>query len=396
MVHPAQLPGPGPPAVVRDHRRHDVQLRHRAALHPDRARSSAWPTGSPRASSSSAPARSTSSSPTTGQPRRQDQGPDQHRQQRRGLRRGAARRHLHRHRGGRAAGSTTPREKSATASSANGNQSDAVDFFSASPRAGFVWKVAPTVQVFGNASHAYEPPAAARADRARPDRRQPRPARRAEVLAVRGGHPRQRGRAARLGRLGLRHRAVGRDPERERPALPGRPVHDPALPQHRPLAPHRRRGGRRPAAGEGHPVADRARPRRRHPAGARRLYVVALRVRERRQLRRQRPARRAAALHPDRAALRSRLRVLDRARLRDRAEGLLREQPERRAQRRLHARQLQGRLRAQADRHRRVLRGPQPDRHQLLGGGGDGRREPALLLPGRRPLVLRRLSWRWR
>ena len=41
----------------------------------------------------------------------------------------------------------------------NGNQSDAVDFFSASPRAGFVWKVAPTVQVFGNASHAYEPPA---------------------------------------------------------------------------------------------------------------------------------------------------------------------------------------------------------------------------------------------
>jgi iron complex outermembrane receptor protein len=41
---------------------------------------------------------------------------------------------------------------------ANGNQSDAVDFFSASPRAGFVWKVAPTVQVFGNASHAYEPP----------------------------------------------------------------------------------------------------------------------------------------------------------------------------------------------------------------------------------------------
>jgi iron complex outermembrane receptor protein len=41
---------------------------------------------------------------------------------------------------------------------ANGNQSDAVDFFSASPRAGFVWAVAPTVQVFGNAGHAYEPP----------------------------------------------------------------------------------------------------------------------------------------------------------------------------------------------------------------------------------------------
>lgn len=40
----------------------------------------------------------------------------------------------------------------------NGNQTDSVDFLAASPRAGFVWKVAPTVQVFGNASHAYEPP----------------------------------------------------------------------------------------------------------------------------------------------------------------------------------------------------------------------------------------------
>jgi iron complex outermembrane receptor protein len=41
---------------------------------------------------------------------------------------------------------------------ANGNQSDAVDFLSASPRAGFVWRVTPDIQVFGNASHAYEPP----------------------------------------------------------------------------------------------------------------------------------------------------------------------------------------------------------------------------------------------
>jgi iron complex outermembrane receptor protein len=40
----------------------------------------------------------------------------------------------------------------------DGNQSDAVDFTSASPTAGFVWRPAPTVQVFGNASRAYEPP----------------------------------------------------------------------------------------------------------------------------------------------------------------------------------------------------------------------------------------------
>jgi iron complex outermembrane receptor protein len=38
------------------------------------------------------------------------------------------------------------------------NDSDSVDFFGASPRAGFVWRVAPTVQVYGNASRSYEPP----------------------------------------------------------------------------------------------------------------------------------------------------------------------------------------------------------------------------------------------
>ena len=40
----------------------------------------------------------------------------------------------------------------------NGNQSDSVDFFSFTPKLGFVWKVAPTAQVFANASRSYEPP----------------------------------------------------------------------------------------------------------------------------------------------------------------------------------------------------------------------------------------------
>jgi iron complex outermembrane recepter protein len=40
----------------------------------------------------------------------------------------------------------------------DGNDSDGVDFLSFSPRAGFVWRAAKTVQVYGNASHAYEPP----------------------------------------------------------------------------------------------------------------------------------------------------------------------------------------------------------------------------------------------
>src|SRR6185295_5470090 len=39
-----------------------------------------------------------------------------------------------------------------------GNDSDAVDFFSVSPKVGFIWRPAKTVQVYGNASHAYEPP----------------------------------------------------------------------------------------------------------------------------------------------------------------------------------------------------------------------------------------------
>jgi iron complex outermembrane recepter protein len=38
------------------------------------------------------------------------------------------------------------------------NDADVVDFWSLSPKAGFVWKVGPTAQVYANASHAYEPP----------------------------------------------------------------------------------------------------------------------------------------------------------------------------------------------------------------------------------------------
>jgi len=40
----------------------------------------------------------------------------------------------------------------------DGNQSDSVDFFSFVPKFGAIWRVAPTVQIFGNASKSYEPP----------------------------------------------------------------------------------------------------------------------------------------------------------------------------------------------------------------------------------------------
>ncbi|HXU88447.1 MAG TPA: TonB-dependent receptor, partial [Methylomirabilota bacterium] len=38
------------------------------------------------------------------------------------------------------------------------NDSDSVDFLSFSPRAGFVWRLTPSAQIFGNAAHSYEPP----------------------------------------------------------------------------------------------------------------------------------------------------------------------------------------------------------------------------------------------
>src|SRR5262249_46029103 len=40
----------------------------------------------------------------------------------------------------------------------DGNQSDSVDFFSFVPKLGAIWRVAPTVQLFGNISRSYEPP----------------------------------------------------------------------------------------------------------------------------------------------------------------------------------------------------------------------------------------------
>jgi iron complex outermembrane recepter protein len=40
----------------------------------------------------------------------------------------------------------------------DGNDSDSVDFLDFSPRAGFIWRPAKTVQVYGNASRTYEPP----------------------------------------------------------------------------------------------------------------------------------------------------------------------------------------------------------------------------------------------
>ncbi len=124
-----------------------------------RRRSSAAATASPRASSSSAPARPTPSSRTstaTAAPWSRTRYNDA--QHLRDVRREPARRRAHRGARDRRAAAGHRRSRCATSYLVNGNQSDSTGFFGASPKVGFVWRAAPTVQVFGNASRAYEPP----------------------------------------------------------------------------------------------------------------------------------------------------------------------------------------------------------------------------------------------
>ena len=177
------------------------------------------------------------------------------------------------------------------------------DFFGVSPKVGVIYRAAPTVQVYANASRSYEPPLLLEltapgnipGNAGRP--------RRPAGVAVRGRDPRQRRSPLLLGRLRLRHRAVGRDPERERPAVSGSAVHDSAFPEHHSLASHGRGGRRRRAPGRGHPARVGARPDRRSAAAAHQLHLVAFHVRQRPDVQQQRPPRRPRALHRVRAAL---------------------------------------------------------------------------------------------
>ena len=138
------------------------------------------------------------------------------------------------------------------------NDTDLVDFLSLSPKAGRRMEGGAGGAGLRERLARLRAAPAAGADRARADPRQPGPARRPEGLAVRGWHERHVGAAGGVGRGRVRHRAVGRDPERERTAVRGGAVHDPALPQHRPLAPYRRRGRRRRAPSRGRGPAVRA------------------------------------------------------------------------------------------------------------------------------------------
>ena len=84
--------------------------------------------------------------------------------------------------------------------------------------------------------------------RSREPDRSPRFAQGHQGLAVRGGDPGDHRAAPQLGSGRVRLRALERDPERQRPAVPGGALHHPALPEHPALASHRCRGRfRRPA-----------------------------------------------------------------------------------------------------------------------------------------------------
>ena len=143
---------------------------------------------------------------------------------------GAARPHpgLHLVLGGRGQYSIA---RCATASSATATSPTHVDFFAASPSAGFVWRVAPTAQVFGNASRSYEPPLLLELTSPGQLEGDLSQLAAAEVLAVRGGHARQRRGAPGLGRpvydieLWDEIQNVNVQP------FPFAPLHHPALPR---------------------------------------------------------------------------------------------------------------------------------------------------------------------
>ena len=156
VVDAAQLPGSRPSAAVRRHRRHDVQLVERApldaggaAVRPRQSRAG-WDC-SMRARARTTTSSRTSTAPADRRPRTRSTAASNYAIYAEnqfdvtptftavaGLRGQYAVRSVH--------------DQLGT------DSTDSVDFQSLSPKLGFLWTVAPGAQVYGNASHAYEPP----------------------------------------------------------------------------------------------------------------------------------------------------------------------------------------------------------------------------------------------
>src|SRR5215472_13589102 len=209
-------------------------------------------------------------------------------------------------------------------------------------------------------------------------------------MAVRGGDAGQPGAARLLALLRVRLRVLGRDPERQRAALPRRPLHHSPLPEHPPLAPRGHRAGPRRAAGAGPRAHPGPGPERRPAPLARRLHLLELPLRERSRLRQQHPPRRPRALHPRRAALRERAGLLHRSPVRERAQGLSREQHQHQLDLGLRHLRHPARLHLQALESHRLLPEHQPRQQVLHLRRGHRRCARAVLLPRGRPCLLRR------
>ena len=151
----------------------------------------------------------------------------------------------------------------------DGNDSGSVNFFGASPKFGTIWQVTPSIQVYGNASRAYQPPLLLEltAPGQIPGTLDDLNATYAWQFEI--GTRGSWGRARHLGHLRLRLRGMGRDPERQHPALPGRTLHHSPLSEHPALAQPRSRGRPRRSAPHGRCSSARPRAGRRPDPGAR-------------------------------------------------------------------------------------------------------------------------------
>ncbi len=92
-----------------------------------------------------------------------------------------------------------------------GDDSGTADYFSFSPKLGFIWRAMPSIQVYGNASGAYEPPLILELTAPGQINGDLASAQSPEILAIRGRNPWKVGAAVRLGYVGIRYRALGRD-----------------------------------------------------------------------------------------------------------------------------------------------------------------------------------------
>ena len=272
----------------------------------------------------------------------------------------------------------------------DGNDSGSVDFFGASPKFGAIWQLTPTIQVYGNASRAFQPPLLLEltAPGQIPGTLDDLKATYAWQFEI--GTRGSWGERASWDISVYDYEVWDAVQNVNVQPFPGAPFTIPRFQNIPRLSQPRRRGGaRRPAALRPGPLpASHAggRPGAR-PAG---LHLLELSLREQPDVRQQLPARRPRALHPRGGALRERAGLLRRAPVRERPQALLRQQHQHQRDLALHPLRHAAGLHLQALEPERLFPGDQPDRQVLHLGRRDRRRPRPILLPRRRARLLRR------